>query len=409
MDACKRKAVFRTATAIAFFSAFAAFASPCDASDAPRNPVKAKLAPFELPLSSFGAITAAKGFPSEQTSPPQGYDCCWKVLLCGRQDSKGKESGGIQCVFLRKGWDYGTFKLFYMPEGGRPQELQRIEKGINEYYVPFGPVKLPVPKLPPVLVHVYFPPRNVEAFRNSTSPKQLYLTPCECLAAEAEIGGARRRLGLLDRTLNGGCLDLCRESVSDGDWVLIDDNGDGSFAISGSGPESRPLTRAVAIGGSYWAVSIAGTDLVLKPVPVPVFRLRVDGVRKPCKIFGWSDLTGNFAADLDEACSAEIPKDAFQLWSYDWTSGNFSLNGSLRSTGRQKPPSGGEQRISIGPLLKGTLEKQNEGRNIKFLFTCKGRGGESVNIDKDGKRQVPKIVIRRQDGTEVARLECPFG
>ncbi len=375
------------------------------ASEEPRSPVKTKLKSTEIPLSWFKSITAAKSVGSSKA--PQGFDLQFETLLFARRDAKGAETGGMRSAFLQKSWDRPALKMFCRIEGSRPAELARIEKGINDYYIPFGPAKLP--RQMSVTAHLYFPLTNIEAFRTSGSVKYVYLTPCDCPQGEVEIGGTTRKIGLLDRTLNGSPLDPCKEKLQDGDWVLYDENGDGAFDITGLNKESMPLTKAVSIGGSFWAISLAGQELTLKPVNVQSFRIRMDGVKKPCKVIGWSDMTGNFSAEVDDHGFAEIPKDTFQLYSYDCTLGNWSLDGSLRNSGRQKPPSGGEQKVVVGPKLKGQFEKQGEGKNVRFVFKCFGRANEPVNVEKDGKRIAPAFVITRADGSEAARIECPFG
>jgi hypothetical protein len=378
-----------------------------DPAPVPLRPVKLKLEPVELPLSDFKSITAATYIRAgSQSGLPKGYHTLFEGKFGVRRDARGNERGGVPIRFLHQGWDRETCKVYYWPGRGRPIELPRLEKGLSTIYLPFGPLRLR--GLPPLTVHFYFPTTNVEAWKRRTS-KTMHILNMECLVGEAELCGKKLRIGILDRTLNRQFTDCCQKSLNDGDWFLVDADGDGSFSVSSASAEVRALTKAVHIADAWWRPSLRGKSLVLKPTKVAFAGLKIEGVEKPCQVSGWSYLTGNFKADLDDRNFVEIPKDKYMLYTYSWTKEKWRLSGSIRSLGVRKPGSGGVDRIRVGPTLVGKLQKSGEGRDTKFTFTLKGQGAENVTLYKDGKRVSPYFVVYRADGGEVFRQVCKFG
>ncbi|MHC4779934.1 MAG: hypothetical protein ACYTFG_15285 [Planctomycetota bacterium] len=363
--------------------------------------VMVRLETTDLPLSSFQSLLGIYVRSNAKRPAPDGYDTLFEVRPEGKTEGKAVR-------ILHRGWTKDTVQLFYMPPSGEPLEIPRCPRNLNPYYLAFGAIQ--VEALPFVTLHFYFPPRNVERWKASPR-KMLYVMPSECLAGHAVIDGRRIRVGLLDTNINARFGDSCRKHARDGDWILVDSNGDGRFSVTYSSSESRGITQRVILAGRTWAMKVVGETLILTPAPVETYKVRFSGLESPCAIFGWSKLTGSIKGSLDETGCIEVPRGEWIPYSYQWTKGDWRLSASLRSLGTQRAPFDGKTvEVRVGPKLKFDLKKSETVEGTKVTFRCLGKGGESVTLYRNGKRvDAPVLVISDPDGEEVFRKTMKYG
>ncbi|MHC4600821.1 MAG: hypothetical protein ACYS47_17660 [Planctomycetota bacterium] len=367
---------------------------------------KVALKSADLPLSSFKTVSVGvtiRSAPVKDT--PRGYDTLFDFQVGGQLNKKGKIQGGVQVRILHKGWKPESAKLFWQRPRGAPVPLDRIEKPISSYYLPFGPLQLR--GVPPFTLHFYFPKTNVDSWKARS--KSLYLLPARCMSGEARLNGRTYTVALLDRTLNGKWGDPCTEHSREGDWFLFDENQDKTFTINLMRSEGRGLTRCIPLAGHVWTVQCRGKQAYFKPVKLPDCRVELRGLAESATVTGWSQATGDISAPLDKEGGIEIARDKFHLYSYSWTKEKWRLTASLRKLGVHKAPSSGLKTFEVGPTLACSLTKTNQGEDMKFSFKCSGRAGESVTPYKDGKRIEPVFVITRSGGKEVLRQAGKFG
>ncbi len=370
--------------------------------------VTVKLKKTALPLSSFTQASAASHIRSSAPgNVPAGYDTLFVGRLGAERTPDGLEMGGVEVRFLHRGYDRASFEIFHCPKDGEPVRLERLQGAVHAVYVAFGP--LIIEGLPPLTVHFYYPTSKVEEWKQRPG-RALFVIPMECLSGEAVINGRKTAVGLYDRNLNLKYDDFCTLHTHDGDWLLVDGNGDGKFLVNAPGPDVMGFTRVVSLGGSFWKPSLKADELTLTPAAVDMFSVRLIGLGMPCKITGWSVLTGAVACDLDELSCAKFPKAAFRLYSYVWTRDNWQVIGSLGVTGQRNPPDGGIMELEAGPVLRGEVKKKSgEGSAAIYTFRCLGRAGETVTVMNMQKRVDPVFVIKDASGTEVFRKSIPFG
>ncbi|MHC4600822.1 MAG: hypothetical protein ACYS47_17665, partial [Planctomycetota bacterium] len=301
----------------------------------------------DLPASAFRSLIGMYVRSSPEAPAPDGFDTLFEVR------PEGVEEGPVVRI-LHKGWTPETVNLYFLPENGEPVEIPRLKKRVNPYYISFGPVR--AGWMPFVTLHFNLSTRNLERWKQYPR-KTLFLTPSECLAGRASIGGKTVRIGLLDRNLNGRFCDPCVKHARDGDWILVDESGDERFSITYSSPESRGITERVRIAGQTWSMNLRGTLLTLTKAPVDTVKIRFQGLGTPCTVFGWSRLTGSIQGTLDEAGCMEVPRGEWVPYSYNWTRGVWRITGSLRTLGVLKPPAEGPvPDVVLGPKLRCTLK-----------------------------------------------------
>ncbi|MHC5036696.1 MAG: hypothetical protein ACYTHM_05225 [Planctomycetota bacterium] len=343
---------------------------------------------------------------SSKEKPPPGFDS----LFTGRFGAvRGKDNvlrGGIPFRFLHKGWEREKVRLFIQFTGGDPIPLFRLDRSLNQYYIPFGPAR--IEGLPPLTLHFYYPTRNVEAWK--TRAMRIYALPMACRAGTATVNGQKIKIGLLDRNLNGSVGDPCVAHVRDGDWVLIDKNQDGAFDIDTHRGEAKPLTRCLHIAGKDWAVVCKGNQLTLSSAKITKVKLRLEGIANPCRIYAWSAETGSIQTQLDEDGCITLPKGKCSLYTYQWTKGEWRLTGSLRAVGVLDLKEGTANRLKVGPSLRATLSGRQGPTGFRFTFRCLGQAGESVTIYQGGRRvPPPTLVITDAKGEEVFRQAMRYG
>jgi len=382
---------------LGFLACSLLLAAPALAADPAPAPVKVVLKPVDIPIAWHKAISAGvslRSVPSKDT--PLGYDTMFTGAF-----------GPLSVRFLHKGWAEDQIKMFWWPDRGSPVEVPRLNAGVSPSYLPFGPVA--VRGLPPITLHFYFPPptMNLDAWKGQS--KTLYVLPMQCLGGEALIGGKKVLLALLDRNLNGCASDPCTLNDTEGDWLLFDKDGDGAIAVATFNGEARGLTKFVPLNGHVWSVACNGREAVLKPVTLPACKVRIAGLGKSAALHGWSCSTGSFDGALDDGGCVEIPRDKFQLWSYEWTKDDWRLSGQLRSLGTLDPPAAGARAVEVGPKLKATLAKTDEAGSVKFEYRCAGRAKETVSVFRGGKQVVPAFVVFDAQNREVFRKEQSFG
>ncbi len=369
--------------------------------------VVVRLAPHDLQLKSFNSVSAGTYVRSAARSQtPEGWDTLFVGKLGAVRSADGLEEGGVAVRFLHKGFDRSTFSLWWWPMDGEPMELPRLPETIHQVYVAFGPLK--IDGRPKMTVHFHFPLTGVEQWK-ARPARLIYILPMECLAGEAQMDGRKIMVGLYDRGMNLSHCDFCTTHVHEGDWLLVDGNGDGRFAMSCPGPEVLGMTRIVNVGGRWWRPSVSGTDLLLSPASFETFPLRLVGLDGPCKVTGWSYLTGAFAADLDDVSCVEVPKADFRIYSYVCDRDGYRLIASVGAVGMRKPPDSGVDEMTVGPALRGEILRKSIGDQKAFAFRCLGRAGENVTVFNGKARMEPVFVVTDSQGKELFSKAAPFG
>jgi hypothetical protein len=375
----------------------------------PALPVITELKTTEMPLSWFRNIGAGSYMRSAPaTAVPEGYDTLFEGVPGRRPRGPfDLDLSGRKVRFLHKGMDRDTLKMFVWPKDGDPTEITRLERGIHAYYIPFGPVK--IPGYPKLTVHFYFPTRNIEAWKKR-NVRAMWVLPMECLTGEVEVGLRKFKIGLFDRNVNGKYLDPCTQHRSEGDWLLVDKNSDGKFLVYSGGPEVRGITRVLRLGGSYWKLGLEGTQLRLTPTEVQTFRLRVEGLKAPCKLTGWSCLCGDYSRTLGKDGCIELPRSTYRIYTYALEKDGWTLSAAVGSRGIFQAPSSGGASVALGPEFRGELTKYRPERTPNtYAFRVLGRAGETLRIMKGKTRPTPVFVVRSADGSEVFRKNCRFG
>jgi hypothetical protein len=367
----------------------------------------AVLEPTELPVTSFKSLLGLTVTSDPRETPPEGYDSIFDPTM-----RSGRKRIPYPGRFLHKGWTPEDVKICYRPEKGEVVELPRLKRGIYNYYLAFGPVHMK--GMPPVTVHFYFPParmnaQNVDRWKKGR--KMLYLVPARALTGEVCVGDMTFTLGLLDVNLNGSHADPCVEHARDGDWLLVDTNGDETFDIGYSNGESRGLTKCVRLGGKTWRLRCEGKTLSLTPVTLECYRLKIDGIGSDAVFYGWSVATGTVSGQVGADGCVDIPKDDFRPYSYQWVKDGWKVSASLRNLGVLSPPESGEAKVlTVGPKLRIQLTKRDQGEQTRFSFRCLGRGGESVTLYKGRTRvDAPVLVVTNGVGKEVLRQAMRYG
>jgi hypothetical protein len=376
------------------------------------QPVRVRLSICELPLSSYGSMSAATYIRSTTQGVLEGFDLLYQGRLGTTRDSMtGLAMGGRELRFLQKGWDRDTLAFYAWPKGGVPVALPRCKGGISTLFLSFGPAR--VKGFPLVTVHFIYPRKNIERWRASLR-KIVYVLPMECLAGEVDLNGARRRIAVYDRTCNGRFNDVCRTSNREGDWILFDRNGDNRFGFRSRPTEVIPMTSVLRLAGSWWKVRVEGKmgsrELVLTPAGVETFRLRLTGVPGSVKVRGWSYGSGLFEETLDAQGSIRLPRNRYRVYNYIASSGEFRFSATMRRRGVAAPPADGEVAcLDVGPPFMGKITRYDRRGNTGFNFQLLDRAGGSVTLYRKDKRVQPVFVIRNADDEEVLRKTCRFG
>ncbi|GEM_PF-2757855 len=375
------------------------FPGPLRAETDDGERVEVLLEPELIPLSAYrnlGAGTYVRSAPPEQAEI--GFDTLFTIAV-------GKE--GRTLNIHHKGWRKEEVALFYTGEAGLPEEIPRIEKGVHAYYLAFGPVE--IDGVPPFTLHLYYPPRNVSRWR--TGRKVLFLLPMECLAGELRLGERAFKVGLFDRNLNGTYTDPCLQHSREGDWFLVDVDGDGAFLLGyASKGESLGLTRYVQAGGGTWDVALEGQKLVLHPVSLSTCKVKIEGAGPSSRVFGWSYACGSIQGALDGEECIEVPEEKFLLYSYRMERGAWRLSGSLRSCGVLDPAGAeGPLVVSVGPPVEKVLRSRLRGGDVHFSFSFAGRARERLTLYKDGNRIDLVLVVVDGEGKEVFREAMRYG
>lgn len=368
----------------------------------PDGELRVALEPADLPLAAFTSLIGTYVRTKPDAKAPDGFDGVFDLTL-----EDGRADRPLPVQVLHRGWTGDDLKLFLSVGGRDAEEIARCDGRIYPYYVAFGPVGLP--GRPACTLHFFVPPDE----RKAAAPRAgiLYLVPAGCLKGQATIGGRTLTVGLLDINLNGDFGDACVKHARDGDWLLVDEDGDGAFRVGYRLAESKSLTRIVSLGGQTFSARLDGRTLVLSPASVECFKIRLEGLVAPCTVSGWSTATGDVSGTLDADGCIEVPRGGVGLFSYQVVKDGWRVTANLRALGTIEPPDSGDTRtVAVGPGFRLSLAHRPRGLDHHFTFQCLGRGGESVTLF-DGKTRVapPELVVTLPGGVEVERLAMKYG
>jgi hypothetical protein len=352
-----------------------------------------------LPPASFKILHV---FPllrfSHGDEVPEGFDAVFWLQSHTARGYMGKE----KIRFLLRGWERQTLELFVPgKEGAPPKAVPRLETSSHRSHLSFGPVE--IEGLLPMTAHLYYGAIPAERWKGTY--KRLYVLPATCLSGELPVGEKPVRFGLIDQNLNGRAFDLCTKNYREGDWIVIDGNGDGVFDVRHGNGEARSLTRLLLVGGQSWRVGSRDENLVLTPTDPPTARFRLDGFDKDASVRGWSFSAGTVERPLDEEGCFKVPRDTFRIYSYEWKKGDWTLRCyPLFKLGDLAPPDGdGLKVLEIGPAFRGTLEMKGPLEKRTFTFRGVGRADETLVLQKGKDRSSPTLVALDGGGKEVFR------
>jgi hypothetical protein len=396
------------------FAAFLAalLAPPLGAADPPQV-LEATLAPADL-----SGLDNARGarlfvFASEARRTDAGWVMRFDAALPAAPGSR-ELPADLRLAFEARGKGAADARLFRLFPDGTEAEVPRLAAR-SDWLVPFGPVAVEG-RLPIDVVVSYGFTERPEG--ESTWKKCLFLRPRQCLAGEIRIGETAHRIGLLDQNFNGAWADPCNNGIQDGDWLLFDEDGDGTFDLSATGsrsytaaaPEARALGPVLRLAGRWWNVKASGRAIRLEERPTVVVEVEPLGWYGLGLTFS-SPACGRIQADMGRSDrSVRIPA-GMALENYGLNTGCWIVTGAFDPP-LAVAPDGETFRLALGPpyRLRPVVQRAGDG----FRFECRGfagRAGETANRmpDCSTRRLGFELVVADSEGREVLRQPLSGG
>lgn len=247
--------------------------------------------------------------------------------------------------------------------------------------------------------------------------ERVYLTSACWYEGMVTVGDKQVWCAVIDSNLTGR-FDGASLRYDKGDRIRITDKPGEPYSGFETDTSLRPLAKHVEIDGKLFPVTVAadGSSVTFLPaVEIPTGTVRVGTSASQVRLFGPQ---GYFIRQVaDGAISVPEGEYSLVLWKVSRkddpgaTWDLFAMVADSKNAPKVTVEPGKDAALDIGEPIIGSLESTTEGQG-RHAFNCrlKGRGGESVQIVRNGQRAAaPKLRIVSSDGTYDKTFSLEYG
>ena len=248
----------------------------------------------------------------------------------------------------------------------------------------------------------------VRSYREVT---QSYVSSTCYYSGEVAIGGAARRIAVIDSNCNGLFNELTK------DRVAIDLDGDGKFSTSREGGEVFPQGKYLRVGDTFYSLQISddGAEVEVTEPKTAIGKVRVT---QPNVRVALSSEANGYLAFTAEDGRTVLPVGSYEVNQIQFTAKD-AAGSELKASGyvrtKEKPvlqvSAEREAVLRVGFPMTTAVMADPDGYRVRLSMSLRGSAGEqySTFMVNGSRPPKPSLAITDEKGNEVLSTNFEYG